>query len=95
MSKRPIFIVEDDPDVALLARHHLEAADFTVVVFPDGNSVISDQSDSHQSFLFSISYYQAQTVLRSAGQSDKYHLSIDFRLFFSQSEAVNRTAFED
>ncbi len=40
MTKQPIFVVEDDKDIARLLRHHLEAANFATAVFPNGSSVI-------------------------------------------------------
>ncbi|MBV9574100.1 MAG: response regulator, partial [Acidobacteriales bacterium] len=35
-----IFVIEDDPDISRLLRHHLESAGFAVRVFPTGNAVI-------------------------------------------------------
>src|SRR5690349_7787964 len=40
--KPSIFVVEDDPDISRLVRHHLEADGFAVKVFPTGNTVIAD-----------------------------------------------------
>ncbi len=40
--KPTIFVVEDDPDISRLVRHHLEAGGFTVKVFPTGHTVISE-----------------------------------------------------
>jgi DNA-binding response OmpR family regulator len=40
--KPSIFVVEDDPDISRLVRHHLEAAGFTVKVFAVGNSVMAE-----------------------------------------------------
>lgn len=40
--KASIFVVEDDPDISRLVRHHLEGAGFAVKVFPTGNAVIAD-----------------------------------------------------
>jgi two-component system phosphate regulon response regulator PhoB len=40
--KPSIFVVEDDPDISRLVRHHLEGAGFSVKVFAAGNSVISE-----------------------------------------------------
>ena len=40
--KPSIFVVEDDPDISRLVRHHLEADGFAVKVFSTGNTVISD-----------------------------------------------------
>ena len=37
-----IFIVEDDPDISRLVRHHLETAGFVARVFPTGNTVIAE-----------------------------------------------------
>ncbi len=40
--KPNIFLVEDDPDISRLVRHHLEGAGFVVKVFPTGNTVIAE-----------------------------------------------------
>ena len=40
--KPSIFVVEDDPDISRLVRHHLEADGFAVKVFSTGNTVIGD-----------------------------------------------------
>ena len=40
--KPSIFVVEDDPDISRLVRHHLEAAGFTVKVFAVGNTVMME-----------------------------------------------------
>ncbi len=37
-----IFVVEDDPDISRLVRHHLENDGFVVRVYPTGSNVISD-----------------------------------------------------
>lgn len=37
-----IFVVEDDPDIARLVRHHLESDGFTVKVFTSGNTLIAE-----------------------------------------------------
>ena len=37
-----ISVVEDDPDISRLVRHHLEAAGFTVKVFPTGHIVVAE-----------------------------------------------------
>jgi DNA-binding response OmpR family regulator len=42
MAKRDVFIVEDDPDISRLVRHHLEAAGFGTSVFSNGRSVIAE-----------------------------------------------------
>jgi DNA-binding response OmpR family regulator len=39
--KNPIFVVEDDADIARLLRHHLESAGYTVRVFSSATGVIS------------------------------------------------------
>jgi two-component system phosphate regulon response regulator PhoB len=38
--KPNVFLVEDEPDIALLIRHHLEAAGFAVSSFPSGADVV-------------------------------------------------------
>jgi DNA-binding response OmpR family regulator len=48
--KPSIFVVEDDPDISRLVRHHLEAAGFTVKVFAMGNTVMAE-SERQRLFL--------------------------------------------
>jgi len=40
--KASIFVVEDDPDISRLVRHHLENEGFLVRVYPTGLSVLAD-----------------------------------------------------
>ena len=40
--KPNIFVVEDDPDISRLVRHHLENEGFAVRVYPTGSTVLSD-----------------------------------------------------
>ena len=40
--KSSIFIVEDDPDISRLVRHHLETGGFALRMFSTGNSVIQE-----------------------------------------------------
>jgi DNA-binding response OmpR family regulator len=40
--KPNIFVVEDDPDISRLVRHHLDGAGFSVKLFATGNSVIAE-----------------------------------------------------
>ena len=40
--KPSIFVVEDDPDISRLVRHHLENEGFAVRVYPSGATVITD-----------------------------------------------------
>jgi two-component system phosphate regulon response regulator PhoB len=40
--KQTIFVVEDDPDISRLVRHHLEGAGFVVKLFPTGHTVIAE-----------------------------------------------------
>ena len=40
--KPSIFVVEDDPDISRLVRHHLENDGFAVRVYPNGSTVIAD-----------------------------------------------------
>src|ERR1019366_7156256 len=40
--KPSIFVVEDDPDISRLVRHHLENEGFAVRVYPNGSTVIAD-----------------------------------------------------
>jgi len=53
--KPSIFVVEDDPDISRLVRHHLEAGGFAVKVFPTGGSVINESEKQHPAlFLLDI-----------------------------------------
>src|SRR3954452_2467555 len=40
--KPTLFVVEDDPDISRLVRHHLENEGFTVRLYGNGSAVISD-----------------------------------------------------
>jgi two-component system phosphate regulon response regulator PhoB len=40
--KPTIYVVEDDPDISRLVRHHLEAASFNVRLYSTGNLVVVD-----------------------------------------------------
>ena len=40
--KPSIFVVEDDPDISRLVRHHLENEGFAVRIYPTGVTVLSD-----------------------------------------------------
>ena len=40
--KPSIFVVEDDPDISRLVRHHLEAAGYSVKLFPTGNTLVTE-----------------------------------------------------
>ncbi len=40
--KPSIFVVEDDPDISRLVRHHLENEGFVVRVYPTGSTVLAD-----------------------------------------------------
>ena len=40
--KPTIYVVEDDPDISRLVRHHLEAASFNVRLYSTGNLVVTD-----------------------------------------------------
>jgi DNA-binding response OmpR family regulator len=40
--KSSIFVVEDDPDISRLVRHHLENEGFTVRLYPTGLNVLAD-----------------------------------------------------
>jgi DNA-binding response OmpR family regulator len=46
-----ISVVEDDPDISRLVRHHLEAAGFTVKMFPTGHTVVAE-SEKQRPTLF-------------------------------------------
>ena len=40
--KPSIFVLEDDPDISRLVRHHLENEAFTVRVYPGGATILTD-----------------------------------------------------
>ncbi len=40
--KPNIYLVEDDPDISRLVRHHLEGAGFAIRLFPTGHTVIAE-----------------------------------------------------
>ena len=40
--KPHISVVEDDPDISRLVRHHLEGAGFSVKLYPTGNSILAE-----------------------------------------------------
>ena len=53
--KPTIFVVEDDPDISRLVRHHLEAAGFSVRLYATGNLVVHDAERQRPSlFLLDI-----------------------------------------
>ena len=53
--KPTIFVVEDDPDISRLVRHHLEAASFNVRLYSTGNLVMLDAERQRPSmFLLDI-----------------------------------------
>lgn len=49
--KASIFVVEDDPDISRLVRHHLEAAGFTVKLFSTGHTLVAE-SEKQRPTLF-------------------------------------------
>jgi DNA-binding response OmpR family regulator len=49
--KASILLVEDDPDISLLVRHHLEQAGFLVKVLHSGNTVLAE-AERHHPILF-------------------------------------------
>ncbi len=49
--KRTIFVVEDDPDIARLLRHHLEAAGFAVHLFPSAAGVVAEAQRERPSLM--------------------------------------------
>ena len=53
--KRTIFVVEDDPDISRLVKHHLEGAGIATRVFPSSKGVIAEATRQHPSvFLLDI-----------------------------------------
>jgi DNA-binding response OmpR family regulator len=49
--KPSIYVVEDDPDISFLVRHHLDGAGFAVKIFATGGSVI-EESQHQRPILF-------------------------------------------
>lgn len=45
--KPSIYVVEDDPDISRLVRHHLEGSGFAVKVFPGGHTVLVEAERQH------------------------------------------------
>jgi two-component system phosphate regulon response regulator PhoB len=53
--KRTIFVVEDDPDISRLVKHHLEGAGISMRVFANSKGVIAEAMRNHPSaFLLDI-----------------------------------------
>src|SRR6202161_1534913 len=53
--KPTIYVVEDDPNISRLVRHHLEAASFNVRLYSTGNLVVVDAERQRPSlFLLDI-----------------------------------------
>jgi len=53
--KRTIFVVEDDPDISRLVKHHLEGAGIATRLFPNSKGVIAEAIRQHPSaFLLDI-----------------------------------------
>jgi two-component system phosphate regulon response regulator PhoB len=53
--KRTVFVVEDDPDISRLVKHHLEGAGIATRIFPNSTGVLSDAKRQHPSaFLLDI-----------------------------------------
>jgi DNA-binding response OmpR family regulator len=50
-ARKKIFVVEDDPDIAVLIRHTLEGAGFHVLTYDSAESVISDAKKERPSLL--------------------------------------------
>jgi two-component system phosphate regulon response regulator PhoB len=47
----PIFLVEDDPDISRLVRHHLEGAGYNLRSFPTADNVLADAERDRPSLL--------------------------------------------
>ena len=45
--KPNIFVVEDDPDISRLVRHHLEAGGFAVRLYSGGSGVLAEAERQH------------------------------------------------
>ena len=53
--KRTVFVVEDDPDISRLVKHHLEGAGIATRMFPNSSGVIAEANRQHPSaFLLDI-----------------------------------------
>ena len=63
--KPSIFVVEDDPDISRLVRHHLENEGFVVRVYPTGSTVLGD-AERQRPALFVLDIMVPKT-LQSAG----------------------------
>ena len=57
--KPSIFVVEDDPDISRLVRHHLESDGFSVRVYPTGSNVLVD-AERQRPALFLLDIHQVE-----------------------------------
>jgi two-component system phosphate regulon response regulator PhoB len=69
--KPSIFVVEDDPDISRLVRHHLEADGFAVKVFSTGNTVIGDSERQRPALFILDIMVRARTVSSCAARSGR------------------------
>ena len=80
--KPSIFVVEDDPDISRLVRHHLEADGFAVKVFSTGNTVISESERQRPALFILDIMVPGKDGLDSAVRSGKSRRWQPLRLFF-------------
>ena len=64
--KPSLFVVEDDPDISRLVRHHLENEGFTVRVYPTGANVLADAERQRPALFVLDIMVPAKTVWKSA-----------------------------
>ena len=70
--KPSIFVVEDDPDISRLVRHHLEADGFAVKVFSTGNTVIADSERQRPALFILDIMVPGKMAWSCAGRSGKF-----------------------
>jgi DNA-binding response OmpR family regulator len=66
--KPHISVVEDDPDISRLVRHHLEGAGFAVKLYPTGNAVLAE-AERQRPTLFILDIMASNSAARSARPS--------------------------
>ena len=67
--KPSIFVVEDDPDISRLVRHHLENEGFAVRVYPTGSNVLADAERQRPALFVLDIMVPEKTVSKSAAPS--------------------------
>ena len=59
--KPSIFVVEDDPDISRLVRHHLEGAGFQIKLFPTGHTVLAESERQRPALFILCLLYTSST----------------------------------